>query len=183
MKERRFMDIKTRLETEHSKTLTLAIIKYVGDDPIRFKKLIELMLGDDPMLSQRAAWPLGYAAIDHPELIKPYISRLIKKLADVNNHPAITRSILRVFQEIDIPKKHWGTLVDLSFKFIINESEPIASRAFAISVAARICKHFPELTNEFLILLNDIKERPHAPAISVRIKYALKEIKAVESKF
>lgn len=43
------MDIKTRLETEHSKTLTLAIIKYVGDDPIRFKKLIELMLGDDPM--------------------------------------------------------------------------------------------------------------------------------------
>jgi hypothetical protein len=176
------MNLKTRLENEHSKTLTLEIIKYVGNDAIRFKKLLDLVLGSDKIVSQRASWPFGYAAIEHPEFVKPHISKLIKKLATPTNHPAITRSILRVFQEIDIPQKHWGTLVDLSFKFILNESEPIATRAFAISVAARICKHYPELKKELLLILTDLRERPHAPAIAARIKFALKELNRLETK-
>lgn len=176
------MDIKTRLESEHSKTLTLAIIKYVGDDSRRFKILIDLLLGSDLVLSQRASWPLGYVAIEHPKLVKPYLSRLIKKLAEPNNHPAITRSILRVFQEMEIPEKHRGTLVDLTFKFILNESAPIATRAFSITVAARICKHYPELKNELLLILNDVWERPHAPAIAARIKSSLKELNRLETK-
>jgi hypothetical protein len=176
------MNLKTRLENEHSKSLTLAIIKYVGDDARRFKILMDLVLGSDTLLSQRASWPLSSIAIDHPELLKPYVSKLIKKLAEPTNHPAVNRSILRICQEVDIPEKYWGTLVDLSFKFILTESEPIATRAFAISVAARICKHYPELKNELLLILNDLLEQPHAPAISVRIKYALKELKGLETK-
>jgi hypothetical protein len=176
------MNISERLKAGQSKTLTLAIIKFVGNDAVRFKTLMALVLGKDEVMSQRASWPLGYIAIDHPELLKPYVSQLIKKLGEARNHPAVNRSILRIFQEVDIPQKHWGTLVDLSFKFILKESEPIATRAFAISVAARICKHYPELKNELMLILNDLRERPHAPAISVRIKYALKELKSLEPK-
>lgn len=176
------MNIAEQLKAGQSKTLTLAIIKFVGNDAVRFKTLMALVLGEDDVLSQRASWPLGYIAIDHPELLKPYISKLIKKLEEPDNHPAVNRSILRIFQEVDIPQKHWGTLVDLSLKFILKESEPIATRAFAISVAARICKHYPDLKKEFLLILNDLRERPHAPAISVRIKYALKELNRLEPK-
>jgi hypothetical protein len=176
------MNLKIHLENEHSKSLTLEIIKYVGNDATRFRKLLDLVLGTDKIVSQRASWPFGYAAVEHPELVKPHISKLIKKLAEPNNHPAITRSILRVFQEMDIPSKYLGTLVDLSFKFILNESEPIATRAFAISVAARICKHYPELKKELLLILTDLRERPHAPAIAARIKFALNELKRLETK-
>ncbi len=176
------MNILNRLETDHSKFLTSQIIRYIGDDASRFIKLMDIVFGSDPLLSQRAVWPMSYIGISHPELVEPYFSKLMKKLSETGNHPAIKRNILRLFQEIEVPKKYWGSLIDLSFKMMRSESEPIAVRAFSITVAAEICKHYPELKKEFLMILNDISERPHAPAISVRIKYALKELKSLEPK-
>jgi hypothetical protein len=132
------MDIKKRLEEEHSKTLTTAIVNFIGDDKKRFKILMDIFLQGEYRLTQRAAWPLSYVVIDHPDLVKPYFGKLIKKLQEPGAHPAIARNIFRMFQEVEIPEKHLGVLIDLCFKFIMNETKPAAIRAFAITVASRI---------------------------------------------
>lgn len=170
------MDILARLTKEHSKALTVAIVEYIGDDKKKFAVLMSIFLKGEYRLTQRAAWPFSYIAIEHPTLIRPYFDALIKKLKDQTNHPAIARNILRTFQEIDIPKKYQGTLVDICFSNILNFSQPIAIRAFSISVASKICLSYPELKNELLIVLNDLKQLPQVPAIKVRITYALKAI-------
>lgn len=173
------MNLEERLGAEHSKTLTTAIVNYIGDDKKRFKVLMDLFLKGDYRLTQRAAWPLSFVAIAHPELIIPYIGKLIKKLTEPGNHPAIARNILRTFQEIEIPEKHHGVLIDVCFKFITSEAYPSAIRAFAISTATNICAKYPELKNELLLVLNELNQLPQPPAIKSRIRSALKDLKKV----
>lgn len=168
------MDIAKRLEQEHSLTLTNAIIKYIGDDKKRFKELMDVFLNGEYRITQRAAWPMSYVAIEHPKLIYPYLDRLIKKLNAPNNHPAIPRNILRFFQEIEIPEKQEGPLVDACFKLIVSAESAIAVKAFAITVASGICKKYPELKRELRLHLEHMQNYPMTAAIKVRIRNALK---------
>jgi len=176
------MDIKKRLEEEHSKPLTTAIVNFIGDDKKKFRVLMELFLIGEYRMTQRAAWPLSYVAIEHPRLVTPYFEKLIEKLQQAENHPAIARNILRMFQAMDIPEKYHGILIDACFKFITDQACPVAIRAFAITTAARICLHYPELKNELLLIISDLGQFAQPPAISSRIKSALKNLKATNPK-
>lgn len=170
------MDIRARLEAEHSKALTLAIVKYVGSDKKRFKELLDIFFGGEYRMTQRAAWPLSYVCIAHPALINPYFAKFMDRLKDPAQHPAIRRNIFRIFQEIDVPQKYQGALIDECFKNITDPSQPIAVLAFAITTATRLCVPFPELRRELLLVLNQLTTHPQTPAIKVRIKRALKEL-------
>jgi hypothetical protein len=173
------MDLRKKLEAEHSKSLTVAIIKYVDDDKNRFKDLIEVMFGTDYTLSQRASWPLSYILLKHPVLVKPYYKKLIDKLGDKSCHPSIIRNILRSFEKLEIPEKHQAPLLKHCFVFIRNETIPVAIRAFSITTAANICKHYPELKNELLLLIEELKILPQPPAIKVRVRDAIKMLQKV----
>ena len=166
------MDIKTVLKSQHNKPTTLKIVNYIANDKTKFKKLITVFFESDYRLTQRAAWPLGEVVILHPNLITPYFSKLIKKLNEQNHHPALYRNILRIMQEITIPQKFQSQLLDCCFKFILNPAQPIATIAFAITVAAKICKPYKELTDELILVLKQLQIHPQTPAIISRIKQA-----------
>jgi len=168
------VDIEKRLAAEHSKSLTLAIVEYVGDDKNRFKQLFDVFLNGNYHLSQRAAWALSYVSIKHPQLVKPYFSKLIEMLGEPGKHPAVKRNILRIFETIDIPEKYQAILIDECFKIISDPSQPAAIVAFAITTATNLCKPFPELSRELKLLLNELIIFEHKPAIKVRVKRAMK---------
>lgn len=172
------MKIQAILEEGHSKELTDRIVKYVGNDRSRFKELIDIFLKGEYRITQRAAWSLSHCAIDHPEFIKPYFGALIKKMQEKNHHPAITRNILRMFQEIEVPEKYCGTLLDLCISYMTSEMQATAIRAFAITVATRMCKRFPELKNELRMILDELNHYPQLPAVRHRIKLALKDLRS-----
>src|ERR1700753_4288904 len=96
-------DLRTEILKEHSKAQAGKIIQWVGDDPERFKVLLELFLGNEYRVTQRAGWPLSSIAIDHPELIRPYLKQFINNLSRPNLHGAIKRNTVRVLQFIEIP--------------------------------------------------------------------------------
>ncbi len=175
------MDIGKRLQEEHSKNLTSAIVKYVDADPKKIKVLMSLFLHGDYTMSQRSGWALSECAIKYPELITRYMGQLVKKLGERNHHPAVYRNILRIFQATEIPQKYSAKMVELSFGFVMNETEPIAIRAFSITVASNLCKQFPDLKNELLVILNTLSQLPQKPAIGYRVKSALKELQKIKS--
>lgn len=166
------MDLKHSLEVEHSKKITMQIIKYVGYDKVRFDDLIRIFFGKDKKLQQRAAWPLSYLAEGNPRLIEPYLKKLVALLEQPGLHAAVARNILRIFQQYDLPENYHGELIDICFRFILKPSTPIAIKAFAISTATNIAKPYPELKRELLIVLNELQEQSLTPGLKVRLKNA-----------
>lgn len=171
------MNIKATLEQSQSKSNTIKIIEYIGDNPTRFKELIVLFLGKDKVPIQRSAWPLSYVGIQNPQLIKPYFGKFIKILNEEGNHSAVNRNLLKIMEEVEIPQKYQSQLFDSCIKIITNPNNPIACIAFAITVAAKICKPYKELSNEFIIVLKHLQTYQQPPAIIVRIRNAFNALK------
>jgi hypothetical protein len=156
------MDIRQALLAEHSKWQTMAIVEYVGDDTKRFAELMKIFFAGDYRLTQRAAWPMNYCAEKHPELIYPYLPKLLNCLSQDDGHDAVKRNIVRLLQYVEIPKRFLGKVYSLCVDLINDPSEPIAVRAFALTVAARIAKAEPALLSELQLIVR--QHLPHSTA-------------------
>src|ERR1700747_3716244 len=142
------MKLREEILKEHSKRQCLKIVAWVGDDKKRFAELITLMLNDEYRVAQRAAYPISYCVEKYPALIKPWFGKMIKKMGDKKAHDAVRRNALRILENVDIPEKYCGQLFEISNNYLHDLKEPIAVRAFSISVMCNIAKKYPDLKTE-----------------------------------
>ncbi len=159
------MDIREALLKEHSKAQTMKIVGYIGGDPARFRELMGHFLGPAYRLSQRAAGPVSYCAEHHPELVKPYFSKLVEQLERDHAHVAVRRNVARMLQFVDIPKRYEGRVFEACYNLFANPSETVAVRVFSMTVAAKIAKNDPELLEELRLVAT---QHPEAATASFR---------------
>jgi hypothetical protein len=169
------MNIEKQLAAEHSKKNAQLIVDYIGDDPFLFKELIDVFAKGDIRLTQRGSWPLSLIAEAYPALVKKHIGFLIQ-LLDKPLHVAVKRNVLRLFQTVDIPKKEMGPLADKCFTYLQSRSEPIAVKAFAMTVLYKICLKEPDLKNELIPILEDMLPFSSSGILS-RLNKTLKQLK------
>ena len=168
------MDIKKELLKEHSKRQTTKIVNYVGSSPARFKVLVKTFLAGPYRVTQRAGWPLSYCVREHPKLISPHLKPILKMLDKKDAHVAVKRNIMRLLQDIEIPKQLFGTLTDKCFT-LLDPKETIAVRVFSMTVLANIAKQEPDLKKELTIVIEDQLHYASAGFLS-RAKKVLKEL-------
>jgi hypothetical protein len=167
------MDLKKEILKAHSKFQTDKIIGYVGNDPLRFKLLVNTFLEGPYRITQRAAWPLSYCVIQHPALVKPYLKTLLDHLHKDGIHDSVKRNTLRFLQFTDIPKRYHGIIVDLCFGYLHNKKEPVAIQVFAMTVLYNLAQVNPDLKQELKIIIED--QLPYGkPAFISRAKKILK---------
>ena len=152
------MDIRAALLAEHSKRQTAKIVDYIGDDPARFKGLMNNFLGDTYRVSQRAAWAVSNCIELHPELVKPYYSRLLSQLERDDSHVAVRRNVVRLLQFVEVPDRYQGRVFDACYKLFADVRQPVAVRVFSMTVAARIANGKPELLDELRLIAKDHPE-------------------------
>lgn len=169
------MNIKETILEEHSKAQRDKVVKYVGDDKERFKELMKLFLGTEYRVTQRAAWAVSYCVEAHPHLIKPYINKIVDQLDKPDQHDAVKRNSLRIFQFMEIPERSQGKLYDTCMKFLLSMNESIAIKAFSITVLQNIATMYPDLQDELKMVLLDLSKHETSPAIVHRCKKAIKE--------
>jgi hypothetical protein len=166
------MDIRQALLEEHSKRQTMAIVEYIGGDPARFSVLMDVFFEGEYRTTQRAAWPLNYCAERNPELIYPYLERLVDLLARKDVHNAVRRNIARLLQYISVPDHLRGKLYALCMDLVDDAGEAVAVRVFALTVAANIARSEPDLTGELRLIVE--KHLPHTtPAFRSRARRIL----------
>lgn len=169
------MNLREEILREHSRKQTTKIVRWVGTDAERFKQVMQLFLKDEYRVVQRIAWVVSECSIAHPELIKPYFKKLTSYLAKEGTHPAVRRNILRIFQFVEQPEGVQGTLVDLCFRFLTSKDEPVAVKAFAITVLSNIAEENPELKPEVRMVIEQIAPYSSA-AIRSRARCAMKAL-------
>src|SRR4051812_14440844 len=106
------MNLRETIQSAHSKECTDKILAWVGDSQQRFDELFNLFMNDEPVIVQRAGWPVSYAVQKHPAFINKHFSRLLKKLKEPNLHNAVKRNSTRLLQDVSIPVKFQGQVMD-----------------------------------------------------------------------
>src|SRR5262245_57211589 len=156
------MNIRQALMERHSRRQTMAIVEYIGDDARRFAELMKLFFAGEYRMTQRAAGIMNYCVEQQPELIRPYLPKLLDCLKRDDMHDAVKRNVVRLLQYVEIPRRLAGKVYTLCVDLVDNADEPIAVRVFAMTVAARIAKQEPDLMNELRLIVR--KHLPHTTA-------------------
>ncbi|MEO0469019.1 MAG: hypothetical protein AAF206_05320 [Bacteroidota bacterium] len=142
------MNLRETLLAEHSRAQTQKIVDYIGKDQARFDALLEIFLYAEYRLVQRAAWVIGHAAHQHPQLLQPHLSAVFENLRRPGIHDAVKRNTLRVLIKQDIPEELWGEAADICFGFVQSGYEPVAVKVHSMVVLMNITRKLPELGYE-----------------------------------
>lgn len=169
-------NLRDEILSAHSKAQCNRITAWVGNDPERFDELFDLLLTGDYKIMQRASWPLSNSVIAHPWFIKKRLGELIKILHQPAIHGAVKRNTVRVFQEIDIPKKHQGEVMNICFQYLESPTETVAIKAFSLTVLGNLAKQYPAILPEIKLLIETQFPNQTAAFVS-RAKRLIKETK------
>ncbi|HEX7903159.1 MAG TPA: hypothetical protein VF487_04700 [Chitinophagaceae bacterium] len=156
------MDLRKTILAVHSKAQSDKIVKWIGSDQQRFDELFNLFITDEYRVVQRAAWPLSYAAEAHPSFITKHFSGLVKNLGKPGLHDAVKRNTLRILQDIPIPKKFHGEVMNFCFAYITNPKEKPAVKAFSLTVLQNLSRQYPEIKNELKVIIESQWENESA---------------------
>ncbi len=169
------MILREQLLKEHSKVSCNRIVAWVGSNQARFDALLRLFLDDEYRVVQRAAWPLSYCVIQHPLLIKKHFGPLLRNLRKPGIHDAVKRNTLRLLQAVDIPKRYQGPVMDSCFTYIATPAEPVAIKAFSLTVLGNLAAQYPDIIPEIKLLIEENYARETA-AFKSRARQVLKKI-------
>jgi hypothetical protein len=156
------MNLREEILKEHSKSQKDRIVDWVGDSKQRFNELFSLFLNDEYRVTQRAAWPVSYCVEAHPEFIKDNFAKLLKNLEKPNLHNSIKRNSIRLLQNVAIPKKYQGQVMNYCFEYLESPTEAVAIKAFSLTVLGNLAKQYPEIIPEVKLLIED--QLPHQTA-------------------
>lgn len=167
-------NLREEILKEHSKAQCTAIVNWVGASQQRFDELFRLFLNDEYRMVQRAAWPVSYCVIAHPQFIKKHWAALVKNLQQPNLHNAVKRNSIRLLQDIPIPEKYQGSIMDICFNYLQSPTEAVAVKAFSLTVLNNLAKQYPEIIPEVQLILEDQAQCLTA-ALKVRAREFLKK--------
>ncbi|MEP6594770.1 MAG: hypothetical protein ABJA71_02440 [Ginsengibacter sp.] len=156
------MNLREEILKEHTKSQCSKIVNWIGESQKRFDELFNLFLNDKYRVTQRAAWPLSYSVIAHPEFIKRNFSKLIKNLKRQDLHNSIKRNSVRLLQHVDIPESFHGEIMEICFRYIESPTEAVAVKAFSLTVLSSLSKQYPEILPEIKLLIEE--QWPHQTA-------------------
>ena len=125
---------------------------HVGANQELFDKLIKIMLHASTPIPQRAAWAMTTIVDRNPCLAFKQLNKLIDAMPTFK-HQALTRSLLRVLCQVDIPNDKMGILFDQCFRLLNDTKQPAAIRVFAMQVLYNIAEREPELKPELKLII------------------------------
>lgn len=172
------MNLEDLILEEHSKSQALKLLKLVLSDKRIFRKYLQLILANKPIIAQRASWIMGDLAEQKPEWFVAHLNELLDHL-NTKKHQAINRNITRAMQFISIPEDLTGKAYEICFSLMFNRNESIACRVNCMTVLQHIAQQYPDLIAELkkalsIVMVEDV------PAFTARGKMVLKALNALK---
>jgi len=170
------MDFKAALEQGHSKEIAIQIAHSLIAEPEQLEAYLTF-LSKEPIIAQRASWPLATITDEAQELLEPFQKELLDA-AERNLHPAVSRNILRYFQFAPIRDESvQEKLLDVAFRQMESPTIPVAIRVFAMQAIEQNTKTVPELRQALAdsIALRIEEEKPGFKSRGKKILKALEK--------
>ncbi|MEO7924672.1 MAG: hypothetical protein ABIR30_13405 [Chitinophagaceae bacterium] len=166
--------LRERILSEHSKKNCARIVKWIGSNPSRFDELVKLFLRDEYRVVQRAAWPLSEVVKEHLALVRKHLGNILKNINKKDLHDAVKRNTVRLLEDIEIPAKFHGLVMNFCFDYISSPTEKPAVKASALTILQNLSKQYPDIRQELKAIIQDRWDHETA-AFRSRAKTILKQ--------
>ncbi len=170
------MTLKELILSDNGKT----IWEQVADRALRSEEELNLLMdffeSDHIRLVQRATQSISKVHDKNKTVLKPYLIRMIKGLEN-ERIDAYKRNVMRIFQTADIPEDYEGHLFDFAFTYLEDKTEPIAIKAFSMTVCRRIAQNHPELAPEIIGAIELVLEETESAGVLNRGRHELKRLR------
>jgi 8-oxo-dGTP diphosphatase len=147
-----------------------------------FRKLLDYSFGTDKKLAFRASWTLTKICDKSPEMIYPWLTRIIEELARIDNE-GVQRSFLRILSFADLQQidpGDQGILADYCFNTLNSGYSAIAVKAYSMEILYRLATLYPELVNELAASISILRGEGSAGIIA-RGTIILKKLAEISS--
>lgn len=117
--------------------------------PEIIEELMEHSLQQKGNMALRASNVLALVSESNPELVAPYLERIIRSFPELK-HVSVKRGFTRIVSHYtDITDDDLlSIMVNHCFEWLNDPDETIAIRAYSMTILANVCKIYPELIPE-----------------------------------
>jgi hypothetical protein len=155
------MNIREQLLVELSHFNMNFIADSIGTNPDHFKTIMKLVLIEKDPVPARAAWVAELVSQKDPSLVEPWIGKMVDGLENFT-HPGTRRNVLKILMRTKIPEEYQGQLIDICFRWILDEEKKVASKVYAMQIIENHLPQYPELAVELSEVINDQFEKNSA---------------------
>ena len=152
------------------------IVKEIGNNQKYFSVLIEIALYNKEDKSWRAAYMVDKVCENYPELILPFVNKLIEQIK-VEKHAGKRRHFLRQISMNIIPEAQFGFLVDYCLKVFTSSKERTAVRVHAMQILFNISEKETDLKPEILAIIEHEMEYHSTAGILSRGSKLVKKLR------
>jgi hypothetical protein len=138
-----------------SRALVMQIAASAVASETVLKELTECLSSGENRIAQMASWSLSWVARKNPELIQPYSEIIVSQVLKPDAHDAVIRNSLRILEEIPIPEKFHGEILNACFDFINEKHTAVAIKAFSLHVIFNLSKLYPEIRHELKLVIQE----------------------------
>lgn len=168
------MDLRAEILKENSKENAERIATWIGDNPTSMQQFMHIFLHDEYRVVQLAAHVLGKVGDIHPEQVEQHIDVLVKRMTAPDVHVAVKRNVVRVLQNIQIPERLHGDVMNTCFNLLADVKETVAVRVFCMTILDNLSEYYPEIKQELRTILQDQLEQGCTAAFRSRASKILK---------
>lgn len=144
--------LTNELLNNRSKQNATAIAHIAATEPLLVEAIFSCAEKGTDKLDWRSAWVLDHLNQFAPEVVFPYLNRMILFLPSTKND-SIRRTYLKILGQQKIPEIHSGVLMDECFKLLQNPQSAIAVRVWCMNILVNFSIKYPEIKSELTPLL------------------------------
>ena len=133
----------------------LAIAEKAARSQSYFTALMECFLSTEYRLVQRAAWSVGWAAQKNPGAIAPYLGQLVALLQRKDAPPAVTRNCARILQNVLLPERYQGEMMNVCFDLVTRRETAPAVKAFSLTILHNLSVQHPDIQPELKLVIEE----------------------------
>lgn len=174
------MDLHAHLLQENSRKNWDQTVAFVLANPSYFDELVQLTHSADQRIIMRASQCVGMIVDKEPNWILPYLHELVN-LLDTIKVDSFKRNVMRLFQNVPIPEELEGRLFDYGMHFLQSLDEPIAVKAFSMTVVRKIAEKYPELALEAIHQIEILVRENYSAGVVNRGNKELQKLRKIHA--
>lgn len=149
------MDVISAIEMHPGVENAKKLARMAQNEPRYLNQLWGYTYHKKARISRISAWAMEHCFLENQELVKPYLPEMIRRLPEVPTD-SLRRHFMKMIYMGGFTTADYGTLADVSFRWLIDAERPTAVKMYSMQILYEISQDEPDLKPELTAVIEDL---------------------------